>query len=268
MSRFKPIASLIKPMSQLVTSRVSISRYTQNATPYYLHTSTCKNQIHDHFSKQTKSQDTESTQKVKNAANVSKKVKVNDLITTLVDLDNTKESVYSTLDAWIAEEKEFPIGRVKTTLITLERKHQWHKVVQVIKWMLSKGQGVTVGTYGQLIRTLDMDNRVEEANKLWVKKLSKNVQSVPWKVCDIMICVYYRNEMWENVVKLFKDLESRGRKPPDPFVVQKVVESYERLGLVEEKDRVLEKYTSLFAKTRGRYGRAPRKEVSKSKISG
>ncbi|KAM0056311.1 putative tetratricopeptide-like helical domain superfamily [Helianthus debilis subsp. tardiflorus] len=267
MSRSKAIIGLIRPMRQLVISRVSITSYEQNTmTRYHLHTPASVNHLQDHFNKQTTSHDVETTGKVKSAHNVSKKVKISDFVTTLVDLDDSKESVYGALDAWVAEEQEFPIGRVKTALITLERKQQWHKVVQVIKWMLSKGQGVTVGTYGQLIRALDMDNRVEEADRLWVKKLSREVQSIPWKVCDIIILVYYRNGMWKELVKLFKELESHGRKPPDRAIVRKVAESYEALGLVEEKDRVTEKYASLF-KARGRYGRNPGKEVAKSKIS-
>ncbi|KAI7742739.1 hypothetical protein M8C21_031121 [Ambrosia artemisiifolia] len=267
MLRSKAIIGLIRPMQQLVISRVPISSYSQNTmTRYHLHTPANENQLQEHFNKQTTSQDVEETGKLKSAHNVSKKIKIGESVSILIDLDDSKESVYGALDAWVAEEQEFPVGRVKTALITLERKQQWHKVVQVIKWMLSKGQGVTVGTYGQLIRALDMDHRVEEAKKLWVKKLSRDVQSVPWKVCDIMIVVYYRNGMWKEVVKLFKDLESHGRKPPDRSIVQKVAESYEALGLVEEKDRVMEKYASLFTKTRGRYGRNSSKEVSKTKI--
>lgn len=71
-----------------------------------------------------------------------------------MEVAEEKEAVYGVLDAWVAEEKEFPIGRLKNALITLERKEKWHKVVQVIKWMLSKGQGITIGTYGQLIINL------------------------------------------------------------------------------------------------------------------
>lgn len=119
----------------------------------------------------------------------------------------------------------------------------------------------------ELICSLEMDHRLEDANKLWAKKLGRDVQSVPWKVCDIMISVYYRNEMWEELVKLFKVLEAHGRKPQDQSIVQKVTESYEKLGLVEEKERVLEKYKSLFTQTRGNYGRKPSKELSKTIVT-
>lgn len=211
--------------------------------------------------------DAEETRKLLKALDVSKKDKINVFISKLLELDDNKEAVYGALDAWVAEEKEFPIGRLKTALITLERKEKWHKVVQVIKWMLSKGQGITVGTYGQLIRTLDMDNRVEEAKNLWVRKLSRDVDTVPWKVCEIIVSVYHRNEMWEELATLYKKLEVHGRKVPDKYIAQKVADSYEKLGLVEEKERVMEKYKSLFIKTRGRYGRRPSsKESLKSAV--
>lgn len=85
----------------------------------------------------------------------------------LLELNDSKEAVYGALDAWVAWEQNFPIASLKTILISLEKDQQWHRVVQVIKWMLSKGQGMTMGTYGQLIRALDMDHRVEEAQKFW-----------------------------------------------------------------------------------------------------
>lgn len=243
--------------------KAPISSYSQTTTTRdHLHASVSENQFHDSLNKQTTSRHVEKDDR--RAHHVSKKDKIRDVVCTITELDDSKEAVYGALDAWVAGENKFPIGRVKTALITLEKKQQWHKVVQVIKWMLSKGQGATVGTYGQLIHALDMDQRVEEAKKLWDKKLRREMHSVPWKVCDIMIVVYYRNAMWDEVVKLFKDLESCGRKPTDKAIVQKVVDSYEALGLVEEKDHVLEKYKSLFTKTRRRYGS---KESSKSKIS-
>ncbi|XP_051128791.1 pentatricopeptide repeat-containing protein At4g21190 [Andrographis paniculata] len=178
--------------------------------------------------------------------NVSRKDKIGILVTTLNDLPNSKEAVYGTLDAWVAWERDFPIGPLKQVLIRLEKDQQWHRVIQIIKWMLSKGQGTTRGTYGQLIRALDHDRRVEEAHEIWKKKLSYDLHSVPWKLCDLMISVYYRNDMLEDLVKLFKGLESFDRKPPGKSIVQKVANAYEQLGLCEEKDRILEKYKTLF----------------------
>ncbi|XP_058110834.1 uncharacterized protein LOC131253718 isoform X4 [Magnolia sinica] len=142
--------------------------------------------------------------------NVSRKDKMNFLVKTeakelviwqLFDLKDSKEAVYSALDAWVAWEQNFPIVSLKRALITLEKEEQWHRIIQVLKWMLSKGQGTTRGTYGQLIRALDKDRRAEEAHNLWVKKISHDLHSVPWQLCHLMISIYYRNNMPERLVK-------------------------------------------------------------------
>ncbi|XP_059637454.1 pentatricopeptide repeat-containing protein At4g18975, chloroplastic [Cornus florida] len=181
--------------------------------------------------------------------NVSRKDKINFLVNTLLDLKDSKEEVYGAMDTWVAWEQNFPIGPLKRALLLLEKEQQWHRVIQVLKWMLSKGQGTTMGTYEQLIRALDMDHRAEEAHVFWVKKIGSDLHSVPWKLCDLMISVYYRNNMLENLVNLFKRLEAFNRKPLEKSTVQRVADAYEMLGLPEEKERVLEKYKHLFTKT-------------------
>ncbi|KAL8515669.1 hypothetical protein ACS0TY_014375 [Phlomoides rotata] len=181
--------------------------------------------------------------------NVPRRDKIRFLVNSLMDLQDNKEAIYNTLDAWVAWERNFPIASLKNVLLALERDQQWHRVIQVIKWMLSKGQGRTRGTYGQLIHALDRDHRVEEAHEIWKKKLAFDLHSVPWKLCDLMMSVYYRNNMLEDLVKLFKGLESFDRKPPEKSVVQKVADAYELLGLPEEKERILEKYKDLFTES-------------------
>ncbi|XLT02702.1 hypothetical protein HN51_052053 [Arachis hypogaea] len=128
---------------------------------------------------------------------------------------------------------KFPIASLKLILNALEKQQQWHRIVQVIKWMLSKGQGNTMGIYGQLIRALDMDHRVEEAHKFWQTKIDTDLHSVPWQLCHLMI-------------SLFKGLEAFDRKPRDKSIIQKITNAYEMLGLHQEKERVLEKYSNLF----------------------
>ncbi|GFZ00436.1 hypothetical protein Acr_14g0000720 [Actinidia rufa] len=190
--------------------------------------------------------DHEVLRKIQMGESVSRKDKIDFLICTLLDIKDSKEAVYGVLDAWVAWEQNFPIGPLKRVLLTLEEEQQWHRVVQVIKWMLSKGQGNTMGTYRQLIRALEMDHRAEEAHEIWVKKIGNDLHSVPWQLCKLMISVYYRNNMLEKLVKLFKGLEAFDRKPPQKSIVRKVANAYETLGLLEERDRVLEKYKTLF----------------------
>ncbi|KAM7474407.1 hypothetical protein LguiB_021650 [Lonicera macranthoides] len=197
--------------------------------------------------------------------NVSRRDKIGFLVRTLLDLKDSKDAVYGALDAWVAWEQKFPIGPLKNALITLEKEQQWRRVIQVIKWMLSKGQGTTLRTYGQLIRALDMENRAEEAHEIWVKKIGSDLHSVPWELCNLMISIYYRNNMLENIVKLFKGLESFDRKPPEKSIVQKVADAYEMLGLIEEKERILEKYKHLFSETFKGRSKISRSKKEKSK---
>ncbi|KAG8643023.1 hypothetical protein MANES_12G158500v8 [Manihot esculenta] len=119
----------------------------------------------------------------------------------------------------------------------------------VIKWMLSKGQGNTMGTYGQLLQALDKDHRAEEAHMFWLKKVGTDLHSVPWQLCKRMISIYYRNNMLESLIKLFKSLEAFDRKPPEKSIIQKVADAYMMLGMLEEKKRALQKYNYLFQET-------------------
>ncbi|CAI0384196.1 unnamed protein product [Linum tenue] len=194
-------------------------------------------------------QNAASVQKDKIGKNISRKEKTGFLINTLMDLKDNKEGIYGALDAWVAWEREFPIGPLKHALLALEKEHQWHRIVQVIKWILSKGQGNTMGTYGQLIRALDKDHRAEEAHSVWVKKVGTDLHSVPWKLCSMMISVYYRNNMLDRLVKLFKGMEAFDRKLYDKVIVQRVANAHEMLGMPEEKERVLQKYADVFAET-------------------
>ncbi|KAM0864841.1 hypothetical protein ACQ4PT_043668 [Festuca glaucescens] len=170
------------------------------------------------------------------------------LINTLLDLEDSKEAVYSTLDAWIAFEQDFPLASLKQAIVALEKEEQWHRIVQVIKWMLSKGQGNTIRTYEQLVRALEKDSRAEEAHKIWEKKIAHDLHSVPWRFCGLMLAIYYRNNMLDRLIKLFRTLEACGRKCPSKEYVRKVEVAYEMLGLLEEKNGLLEKYKDLYNK--------------------
>ncbi|KAL5551163.1 hypothetical protein UlMin_001339 [Ulmus minor] len=185
-------------------------------------------------------------EKHKISKNISRKEKVDFLVKTLLDLKDSKEAVYGALDAWVAWEQNFPIATLKMALFALEKEEEWHRVVQVIKWMLSKGQGTTLGTYNQLIRALDMDNRPDEAHEFWERKIGIDLHSVPWQLCRSMIAIYYRNNMFDRIVKLFEGLEAYDRKVPDKSIALRVANAYELLGRLDENERVLEKYSHLF----------------------
>ncbi|KAJ3684275.1 hypothetical protein LUZ61_013439 [Rhynchospora tenuis] len=181
--------------------------------------------------------------------NISVAEKRKFLINALFDLKDSKESVYGTLDAWVASEPTFPLASLRKALGILEKHEQWHRIVQVIKWILSKGQGNTMGTYELLVKALEKDNRAEEAHKIWESKISHNLCSVSWPFCDLMLSIYYRNNMLDRLVKLFRCLESYGRRPPRKSIIRKVADAYEMLGLSEEKDKLLTDYSYLFDKS-------------------
>ncbi|MBA0781227.1 hypothetical protein Gotri_002170 [Gossypium trilobum] len=69
------------------------------------------------------------------------------LVRIVSQLPNEKETVYGALDKWVAWETEFPLIAAAKALRILRKRSQWLCVIQVIKWMLSKGQGATMGTY-------------------------------------------------------------------------------------------------------------------------
>lgn len=172
--------------------------------------------------------------------------KTNILVDRLLKVKNSKEAVYGALDSWVAWELDFPLAVLKRASYQLQQKEKWHLIIQLIKWMLSKGQATTMGTYEQLLRALERDHRAEEAHAFWEKRIGSDLHSVPWQLCTFMIYMYARNNMPERLIKLFNDLEMFNRKPPEKAVIEKVAAAYELLGLQEERERVLEKYQSLF----------------------
>lgn len=168
------------------------------------------------------------------------------LVDILLRLKDSKDAIYGALDSFAACEEKFPLTVLKRALHQLEQKQQWHRIVQVIKWIFSKGQAMTMETYEQLLCALDNDCRAEEAHAFWDKRIGNNLRFVPWQMCASMIYIYQRNNMPEKLIKLFNDLEMHNWKPPDKAVVKKVADTYELLGLQEEQERVLKKYESLF----------------------
>ncbi|KAH9318166.1 hypothetical protein KI387_019935, partial [Taxus chinensis] len=191
--------------------------------------------------------------------------KTNLLVDMILKLKDSKEAVYGALDSWAALEETFPSNALKRALYMLEKKQQWHRIIQVIKWMLSKGQCTTMNTYEQLLHALEKDRRAEEAHAFWEMRIGSNLQSVPWQLCTSMMCLYQRNNMPERLIELFNDLEMYNRKPPDKTIIKTVADAYELLGLEEEQERVLEKYSSLFKESSN--NRSKKKKERKEKDS-
>jgi hypothetical protein len=59
-----------------------------------------------------------------------------------------------------------------------------------------------MGTYKLLIEALEKDNRAEEAHTIWESKIAHNLHYVSWDFCDLMLSIYYRNNMLDRLVKV------------------------------------------------------------------
>lgn len=68
--------------------------------------------------------------------------------------------------------------------------------------MLSKGQGKTMGTYFILLNALAEDGRLEEAEELWTKLFSENLESTPRNFFNKMISIYYHRRMHDQMFEV------------------------------------------------------------------
>ncbi|KAJ8536819.1 hypothetical protein K7X08_035220 [Anisodus acutangulus] len=169
---------------------------------------------------------------------ISKSLK---LVECTKGLSNVKEEVYGALDSFIAWELEFPLITVKKALKILENEKEWKRIIQVTKWMLSKGQGRTMGSYFMLLNALAEDGRLEEAEELWLKLFSSNLESMPRIFFQKMISIYYHREMNEKMFEIFADMEELGIRPTVP-VVTMVGNVFQKLGMLNKYQKLNKKY--------------------------
>ncbi|KAK3008257.1 hypothetical protein RJ639_014943, partial [Escallonia herrerae] len=159
----------------------------------------------------------------KKIGTISKSLK---LVDCIKELSNVKEEVYGALDSFIAWELEFPIITVKKALKTLENEKEWKRIIQVTKWMLSKGQGRTMGSYYMLLNALAEDGRIDEAEELWMKLFSENLESMPRIFFERMV---------------FADMEELGINPT-VLIVSKVGDVLQKRGMLDKYKKLKKKY--------------------------
>ncbi|KAG5413563.1 hypothetical protein IGI04_001130 [Brassica rapa subsp. trilocularis] len=157
------------------------------------------------------------------------------------ELSNVKEEVYGALDSFIAWELEFPLVIVKKALAVLEDEREWKKIIQVTKWMLSKGQGRTMGTYFSLLNALAEDNRLDEAEELWNKLFMEHLEGTPRKFFNKMISIYYKRDMHHKLFEVFADMEELGVKP-NTAIVNMVGKVFLKLGMDDKYEKLMKKY--------------------------
>ncbi|PSS33029.1 Pentatricopeptide repeat-containing protein [Actinidia chinensis var. chinensis] len=174
----------------------------------------------------------------KKIGTISKSVK---LVECVKGLSNVKEEVYGALDSFIAWELEFPLITVKKALKTLEDQKEWKRIIQLTKWMLSKGQGRTNGSYYTLLNALAEDGRHDEAEELWMKLFSDNLESTPRMFFDKMISIYYHKGMHDKMFEIFADMEELGMRPT-VSIVSMVGDVFQKLGMLDKYKKLKKKY--------------------------
>ncbi|XVE51523.1 hypothetical protein DITRI_Ditri02bG0049000 [Diplodiscus trichospermus] len=165
------------------------------------------------------------------------------LVRIVSQLPNEKEAVYGALDKWTAWETEFPLIAAAKALRILRKRSQWLRVIQVAKWMLSKGQGATMGTYDTLLLAFDMDNRVDEAESLWNMVLHTQTRSISKRLFSRMISLYDHHDMQDKIIEVFADMEELCVRP-DENTVKKVARAFQKVGQEDKQKLVLRTYLS------------------------
>lgn len=163
------------------------------------------------------------------------------LVQIVSKLPSEKEAIYGALDKWTAWETEFPVIAAAKALEILRRQNRWLRIIQVTKWLLSKGQLLTMGTYDTLLLALDMDGRVDEAETIWNVILQTHTRSVSKRLFSRMISLYERHRVPEKIIEVFADMEELGVKPDDD-TVRRIARAFEKLGQVDNQKLVLKKY--------------------------
>ncbi|KAG8372960.1 hypothetical protein BUALT_Bualt12G0121400 [Buddleja alternifolia] len=174
----------------------------------------------------------------KKIGTISKSLK---LVECIKELSNVKEEVYGALDSFIAWELEFPLITVKKALKHLENEKEWKRIIQVTKWMLSKGQGRTMGSYYALLNALAEDGRLDEAEELWHTLFTENLESMPRMFFERMISIYYHREMNDKMFEIFADMEELGIRPTMSIVTM-VGDVFKKLDMLDKYEKLKKKY--------------------------
>ncbi|XP_030448890.2 pentatricopeptide repeat-containing protein At4g21190 [Syzygium oleosum] len=186
------------------------------------------------------------------------------LVDCVKGLSNVKEEVYGALDSFIAWELEFPLITVKKALKTLEKEKEWKRIIQVTKWMLSKGQGRTMGSYFTLLNALAEDGRLDEAEELWATIFSQNLEGTPRIFFDKMVSIYYKRDMHEKMFEVFADMEELGVKP-NVSIVSMLGNVFQRLGMMDKYEKLTKKYPP--PKWEYRYIKGKRVRISAKRLN-
>ncbi|KAM0882684.1 hypothetical protein ACQ4PT_032134 [Festuca glaucescens] len=163
------------------------------------------------------------------------------LVNTVSKLPNEKEAVYGALDRWTAFEPEFPIVAAAKALVMLKKRRKWLQIIQVTKWLMSKGQVLTWTTYDTLLLALFMDGRVDEVESIWNTIIQTYTRSVPKKLFSRMIQIYNARHLPDKVLEIYGDMEELGVHP-DEDTTRRIGRAFAASGQEDKQKPVLEKY--------------------------
>ncbi|KAL6901912.1 hypothetical protein ACP4OV_004788 [Aristida adscensionis] len=163
------------------------------------------------------------------------------LVNTVSKLPNEKEAIYGALDKWTAFEPEFPIIAAAKALGMLKRRRKWLRIIQVTKWLMSKGQVLTWTTYDTLLLALFMDGRVDEAESIWNNILQTRTRSVPRRLFSRMILMYEICHRPDKILEVYADMEELGVHP-DEDTTRRIGRAFVAFGQEDKEKSVLEKY--------------------------
>ncbi|KAJ3705190.1 hypothetical protein LUZ61_008895 [Rhynchospora tenuis] len=167
--------------------------------------------------------------------------KASNLVRLVLKLPNEKEVIYSALDKWTAFEAEFPVIAIAKSLDILRRSSHWLRIIQVCKWLFSKGQIVTWSTYDTLLVAFNMEGRLDEAELVYNKVIEENTRSTPKRLFSRMISMYDHHRLPHKILEVFADMEEFGIHP-DGDTTWRIARALVKSKQPEKVKQVLEKY--------------------------
>ncbi|KAF0905191.1 hypothetical protein E2562_000984 [Oryza meyeriana var. granulata] len=123
----------------------------------------------------------------------------------------------------------------------LKRRRQWQRIIQVAKWLMSKGQVLTWTTYDTLLLALFMDGRMDEAESIWNTIRQTHTRSVPKRLFSRMILIHDCRHCPDKVLEIYADMEELGVQP-DEDTTRRIGRAFATLGQEDKEQLVLEKY--------------------------
>ncbi|KAJ4745381.1 Pentatricopeptide repeat (PPR) superfamily protein [Rhynchospora pubera] len=167
--------------------------------------------------------------------------KASELVRIIRNLPDEKNAIYGALDRWTAFQDEFPIIAIAKSLQILKKNRLWLRIIQVCKWLFSKGRILTWSTYDALLIAFNMEGRVDEAELVYNKVIKDYTRSTPKRLFSRMISMYDYHHLPHKILEVFADMEEFGICP-DSDTTWRIGRALVKLNQPEKVKQLLEKY--------------------------